>query len=163
MIEHPGEISTGSLIYYTGKNQLSQIEEHPWVLCIYIAPALSCVLNNELCISKISWSPTLIDGIYEKNHRTGCIQEISCKEGSFLSIETLVNLWWSLRNSTTMKVRADAGTYHAILGTPPLNIPFTPSTRHTLLRTSNHPLYLGKYFSVKNIVVQISWHFHLNK
>lgn len=48
----------------------------------------------------------------------------------------------SLRNSTAMKVRAEAGIYQTILGTLPLNIPLRPSAIHILLKASNHPLYL---------------------
>jgi len=71
---------------------------------------------------------------------------------SFLSSDTLVisgslllsslSLNRSLRNSTAMKVRADAGMYHAILGMLPLNIPLKPSVAHILWTASDQPLYL---------------------
>lgn len=41
-----------------------------------------------------------------------------------------------------MNVRAEAGTYHMILGMLPLNKPFVPSIIHTRRIASDHPLYL---------------------
>lgn len=61
---------------------------------------------------------------------------------SFLHSSSNLSLKWSLRNSTAIKVRAEAGIYHVIRGTLPLNIPFIPSLRHIVLTASNQPLYL---------------------
>ena len=61
---------------------------------------------------------------------------------SFLYLTSNLSLKWSLRNSTAMKVRAEAGIYHVILGMLPLNIPFVPSLRQIVLTASNQPLYL---------------------
>lgn len=73
-----------------------------------------------------------IDGLNIELSKGSAPHETSCNEDSFLSIDMLVSLWWSLRNSTAMNVRADAGIYHAILGMLPLNIPLGPSACHTL-------------------------------
>jgi len=55
---------------------------------------------------------------------------------------------WSLRNSTAMKVRAEAGMYHVILGTLPLNNPLTPSIIQILRIASSQPLYLQVHNSI---------------
>ena len=49
---------------------------------------------------------------------------------------------FSLRNSTVMNVKAEAGTYHTTLGMLPLNNPFAPSITHVLWMQWNQPLYL---------------------
>ena len=61
---------------------------------------------------------------------------------SFLDSSSNLSLKWSLRNSTAIKVRAEAGMYHVILGMLPLNIPFVPSLPHIVLTASNQLLYL---------------------
>ena len=55
---------------------------------------------------------------------------------------SIFSLKFSLRNSTAMNVNADAGMYHIILGTLPLNKPLAPSDAHVFLIASSHPSYL---------------------
>lgn len=83
------------------------------------------------------------------------LQDTSWKDDPFLSIDKLallslfnLLLKFSLRNSTVMNVRAEAGIYHVILGMLPLNIPLAPSASHILRTASNQPLYLREISTV---------------
>ena len=73
------------------------------------------------------------------------------------------SLNWSLRNSTAMKVRAEAGMYHVILGTLPLNNPLTPSIIQILRIASSPPLYLrvhhiiNKQYYCQNYICLSIW------
>lgn len=68
------------------------------------------------------------------------------------------SLNWSLRNSTAMKVRAEAGMYHVILGTLPLNNPLTPSIIQILRIASSPPLYLRVHHNInKQYYCQNYW------
>jgi hypothetical protein len=53
-------------------------------------------------------------------------------------------LKWSRKNSTAIKVKAEAGMYHITLGMLPLNMPRIPSSAQIFIKASSHPLYLWK-------------------
>lgn len=91
------------------------------------------------------------------------LQETSWKDDPFLSIDKLATSWillsssnfllkFSLKNSTVMNVRAEAGIYHVILGMLPLNIPLAPSANHILRTASNHPLYLRVRWTINWVI-----------